>query len=344
MGNELKSRDENVLKWLIRDHSKSGQPIGSPRLVEMDYFDVGSATLRNILHGLEQSGFLMQPHTSSGRVPTQKGYRYFVDRLMEMRSPSETIVQEYEAGISRISLDLDTLIRNTAQFLGDVSHALILMSKPHERVKTIKSLNLHELDRGKVLLIVNTSYDQVSTFAFEFESALSSIVLKEAEMILNDLFAGRALDDIKKMSGGQDVDVARKNPLVSSLLDQIPDLHIAARPDSYQVYGTHQLMHYNEITDPRVMELLLESLETNNLQNHLPTPIEAGKPKFLIGDELGLSGLNRLSLVSIAYEGTECTGEIHFIGPNRMAYEKIVSLATFTAEKMKSIIQLDYVK
>lgn len=338
MGNELKSREEKILKWLIRDHTISGQPIGSPRLVEMDYFRLSSASIRSVLHGLELAGYLKQPHTSSGRIPTDKGYRYFVDRLMEARPPSETLVREYESEVSLIGFDLDTLIKSTAQFLGDVSHALILMSTPRQQIKQIKSLALHELDRSKVLLIVNTNLDQVQTIAFEFESDLSRLVLKEAELILNDLFAGLDLEQIHELTHSRQTDSARKNPLVKEILNQVDRLFYVKAHDTYQVYGTHHLLHYQEMTDPRIMELLLESLETDDLQKQLPVPLDIGRPHILIGNEHGLSGLTNLSLVSIAYEGQEFTGDIHFIGPTRMPYEEVVSLAAFTADKMKSII------
>ena len=341
MGNELKNREEKILKWLIRDHVISGQPIGSPRLVEMDYFHLSSASIRNVLHGLELGGYLMQPHTSSGRIPTEKGYRYFVDRLMEMRPPAREVVEEYETEISRLTHDLDDLISHTAQFLGDISHALILMSQPHETVSKIKSLALHELGSGRVLLIATTSFDQVRTVAFEFKSRLSRVVLKEAELILNDLFAGRDLSDITLSDQKTRFGLRHKNPIVNKILDQFNRLLTLNRTQSYKIYGTHQLLHYQEMADPKIMELLLESIETDQLQKNLPIPADSGYPHVLIGNEHGLAGLDKLSLVSVSYEGDAFRGDIHFIGPRRMAYEEVVSLAVFTAEKMKSIIHLE---
>lgn len=343
MGYELKNREEKVLKWLIRDHANSGQPVGSPQLVAMDTFGVSSATIRNVLHGLESSGYLMQPHTSAGRIPTEKGYRYFVDRLMEPGPPSEQIIREYESEISQMSVDLDMLVKNTAQFLGDVSHALILMSRPHEKISKIRSLALHELDRDKILLIVNTNLDQVRTVAFEFESELSRLVLKEAEMILNDLFGGMVMEDIQKLVSTGEMGSVRNNPLIDKILSQFNRFMGELNTD-YQVYGTHQLLHYREMADPMTMELLLEAIETDDLQRHLPTLEQGGIPNVLIGGELGLSGLRNLSLVSIGYEGQDFRGDIHFVGPTRMAYEKVVSLATYTAQKMKSIIHTEYMK
>ncbi|MCF7807856.1 MAG: heat-inducible transcriptional repressor HrcA [Candidatus Marinimicrobia bacterium] len=343
MGYELKTRDERVLKWLIRDHALSGQPVGSPQLVAKGTFGVSAATIRNVLHNLELSGYLTQPHTSAGRIPTEKGYRYFVDRLMEPEEPSQRIIREYESEISQMSVDLDMLVKNTAHFLGDVSHALVLMSRPHKKVSRIRSLALHEFDKDKILLIVNTNLDQVRTVAFEFESGLSRLVLKEAELILNDLFAGMDMLDIQKLVNKDGMGKARKNPLIDKILNQID--HILGQISTdYQIYGAHQLLHYPEMADPRIMELLLEALDTDHLQQHLPVPQQGSIPSVLIGGELGLKRLNNLSLVSIGYEGQDFRGDIHFVGPTRMAYEKVVSLATYSAHKMKSIIHTEFVK
>ncbi|MCF7824402.1 MAG: heat-inducible transcriptional repressor HrcA [Candidatus Marinimicrobia bacterium] len=341
---ELKNREEKVLKWLIRDYIHSGHPVGSSRLVSMDYFNVGSATIRNVLSSLESAGYLIQPHTSSGRIPTDKGYRYFVDRLMQSSLPENEIIRDYESSISEIHRDLDQLIKNTAQFLGDVSHALVLMSKPHERTRRIKSIALHELDKESILLIVHTSFDQVRTIALELRSKLSRLMLMDAQSMLNDIFADRDYDDILVLVDSGSVDHARKNPIINAILNNLYKVIQANTFGEYQIYGTHQLLHYPEMTDPLSLETLLEAIETDNLQRYLPTLVTAGQPSVYIGSELGQSILSKMSIVSIAYNGNNCNGEIHILGPTRMAYEKIIGLAKFTANKMETMINTKYVK
>jgi len=342
--NELKNREENVLKWLIRDYVNSGHPVGSSRLVSMDYFQVGSATIRNVLSNLESGGYLIQPHTSSGRIPTDKGYRYFVDKLMQSDAPAPNIMLDYESSIRDMGRDLDQLIKNTAQFLGDMSHALVLMSKPHERATRIKSLALHELDKDSILLIVHTSFDQVKTIALEFESSLSRVMLREAENILNDVFAGMDIDEILNLVDSGTVDRARKNPIIDAILNNFNKILNDRTSDDYQVYGTHQLLHYPEIADPISLETLLEAIETDSIKRYLPTPIQSGMPSVFIGGEWGESVLSKMSLVSISYDGINCSGEIHILGPTRMAYEKIIGLAKFTANKMETLINTKYTK
>ncbi len=340
----LKTREEKVLNLLIRDYVNSGHPVGSSRLANMDNFQVGSATLRNVLNNLEMLGYLLQPHTSAGRIPTDQGYRYFVDRLIQSDIPEQTIVKDYETGIGNISNDLDQLIKNTAQFLGDMSHALVLMSKPQERMTHIRSLVLHELDRETILLVVHTSFDQVKTIAFELESKLSRVVLREAETILNDLFAGMSVDEVQEFITAGPVDSARKNPIINAILGQFAKSLTDNSPNDYRVYGTHQLLHYPEMTDPSNLEILLEAIETDNLQRYLPSPLRSGKPSVFIGEELGQSLFKNMSLVSVAYNGTNCSGEIHILGPTRMEYERVIGLAEFTADKLEKLINTKYLK
>ncbi len=341
---ELKTREEKVLKWLVRDYAVSGQPVGSSRLVSMDYFQVGSATLRHVLSDLESAGYLLQPHTSAGRIPTEKGYRYFVDRLMQSVLPKREVRKGYEDSLDNISRDLDRLIKSTAQFLGDMSQALVLMSKPREQATRIRSLALHELDRDTVLLIVHMSLDQVKTIAFELESGLSRTMLREAENILNDLFANMAIDEIQKLVETGSADAARKNPIIDQILKRFNTVLSVNASGDYRIYGTHQLLHYPEIADPVNLEFLLEAIETDSLQRYLPTPLRTGKPSIFIGGELGHTIFKDMSLVSIAYNGSNCTGEIHILGPTRMAYEQVIGLAEFTAGKMETLINTKYTK
>lgn len=341
---ELKDREEKVLKWLVRDYSVNGHPVGSSRLVAMDYFKVGSATLRHVLSDLEMAGYLLQPHTSAGRIPTDHGYRYFVDRLMEAELPEQEIRKDYESGLDEISRDLDRLIKNTAQFLGDMSHALVLMSHPQETSSRIRSIALHELDKDSILLIVHMSLEQVKTIAFELESSLSRTVLREAEIILNDLFADRDIEDVQNLVASASNDAVRKNPIIDQILNRFNSMLKSSSSSDFRTYGTHQLLQYPEMADPMNLEFLLEAIETDNLKRYLPRPLHNGKPSVFIGHELGQTFFNNMSLISIAYNGSTCSGEIHILGPTRMEYERIVGLAEFTADKIETLINTKYTK
>ena len=342
--NELRQREEMVLKWVIRDYVNSGNPVGSTRLAAMDLFQLSSASLRHVLSTLDAAGFLFQPHTSAGRIPTDKGYRYFVDRLMQKEAPVAEVIRDYEASLDDISRDLDLLIRNTAQFLGDISHALVLMTRPRQLGERIRSLALHELDRDTVLLIVHMSLDQVKTIAFELETKLTRTMLREAESILNDLFADMSITEVQQLVERGETGSARKNPIIDHVLDRFNLVLLRQSTDDYRIYGTHQLLHYPEMNNPGELESLLEAIETDSLQQYLPAPQTSGGPSVLIGSELGQGVLNHMSLVSMAYQGANCQGEIHILGPTRMSYERNIGLVEFTADRIENIIKTKHSK
>ncbi|NQV29558.1 MAG: heat-inducible transcription repressor HrcA [Candidatus Marinimicrobia bacterium] len=341
---DLKDREEKVLKWLVRDYAISGNPVGSSRLVAMDYFKVGSASLRHVLSTLEMGGYLLQPHTSAGRIPTQKGYRYFVDRLMESELPQEDVRRGYESGLDELSRDLDRLIKNTAQFLGDMAHALVLMSHPREQATRIRSIALHELDRDSILLIVQMSLDQVKTIAFELETNISRTMLRDAENVLNELFANREIEDVQYFVEQGSADVARKNPIIDQILKRFQSVLNGSTLTDYRTYGTHQLLQYPEMAQPGNLEFLLEAIDNGKLQTYLPKPLYSGKPSIFIGGELGQSFFKDMSLISIAYTSKNLNGEIHILGPTRMEYERIIGLAKFTADRIESLINTKYSK
>lgn len=336
----LKSREEDVLKWLVRDYAVTGHPIGSSRLVEMECFEVGSATLRNVLHGLEHNGFLSQPYTSAGRVPTVKGYRYFVDRLMETVAPEDQIVCDFESGFEQMSVDLDLLIKNAAQFLGDMAQALVLISKPYKRASRIQSLALHEIGRDRILLIIQMSLDQVKTIAFEMKSQLSRTLLIESERLLNDLFAGMDIEEAQKLAEAPKDEVLTNNPIIKQIMSNLDGFldSLSHNSEDFRVYGLHQLLQYPELAQDSGMESFVAAIETDVLQKTLPAPLAMDVPSILIGDEIGNSLLQNMSLISMSYRNNACSGEIHILGPTRMAYEKVTGLAQFTARKMKTFI------
>ena len=197
---------------------------------------------------------------------------------------------------------------------------------------------------GATLVDFGARAGEVKTVAFELESKLSRIVMHEAENILNDLFAGRDIDDVQKQVEQGTDEVTRKNPIIDQILKSFNNVLDSNSSNDFRTYGTHQLLHYPEIADPAKLEFLLEAIETDSLQRYLPAPLYSGKPSVFIGGELGQTFFKNMSLVSIAYKGNRCSGEIHILGPTRMEYERIIGLAEFTADKIETLINTKYIK
>jgi len=338
---QLPQRSQQVLKWVVREYVDSGIPVASTHLVEMDRFGVRSATLRNELNTLETDGYLLQPHTSAGRVPTQYGYRYFVDHLMNPQMSIPEIQVEYDRYLRQFATDLDQLIVSTTRFLGEMAQALVLISRPQRQATHVQQIHLHEIDAETVLLIVRMSHGQVKSMAFHLESGINRNLLREAEQMLNDHFKDTEISQFDELAREHDGTFKRSGKVVEGIVNQ---LRLALRRSSekeYVHYGSHQLLHYPELASAAVFEPILAALENGSFTTDLPSHLLAVKPTILIGTELGGDYLSPLSAVSLCYRGEDFEGLIHILGPTRMAYEKVVGLASMVTEKMNVLIK-DY--
>jgi len=335
----LSQRSSEVLKWVVRQYTDSGIPVASTHLVEMERFEVRSATLRNELNHLESDGFLHQPHTSAGRIPTETGYRYFVDHLMEPDPVVEKIQHRYERSIEAFAADLDQLIKHTSHFLADMAEALVLISRPQPRATRITGLTLHEVDADTILLVIKMSPGQVKSLTCRVATRLSRAHLSEAEQILNDHFADRELSDLDQDLEREQAEWQRRGAWINDLVHQL--LATLKRPSEgeYLSYGTHQLLHYPELAPAMVLEPILASLESGQLVRELPVSADTFSAHILIGSELGRQNLNALSAVSVCYAGSQFQGMIHLFGPTRMAYERIAGMATYVADRVGLLLK-----
>lgn len=338
----LAERSQRVLKWVVREHVESGLPVGSKHLVDLDKFGVRSATLRNELSSLSQQGFLLQPHTSAGRIPSELGYRYFVNNLMDQVEPGLGVRQAYVQELEKFARDVELMIRTTSHFLGDVAQSLVLISMPQEPATSIHSIALHEVEQDTVLLIINLSLGQIRTLTLRFDFRIPGKMIKEAEQILNDNFAGMELAEFHGHSSQPEA--AERNDLLKDVLTQMHSALSSNQSADFLYYGSHQLLHYPEFQSASQLEPLLEALENNHLSQHLPQPVPGAEPSIHVGSELGQDFIQDMSVVSICYEGETCSGTIHILGPTRMAYERIAGLAAFTSKTIGTLIRKNFNK
>ncbi len=336
----LPERSREVLKWVVREYTDSGIPVASTHLVDLDRFNVGSATLRSELNALETDGYLLQPHTSAGRVPTESGYRYFVDHLMRPLDATLSVNHQFDRNLERFAADIDALIQYTTRFLGEMAQAMVFMSPPRPRGLRIEGISLHDVDAQTILLLVSLSQGQSKTFAIHLGSSMSRSLLKEAEQILNDQFQGMDLKAFEADFDTSSQDLQRGRP--RSFQRILKGLRQAIHEDvdrEYMVYGSHQLLHYPELAPAEIFEPILASLEDGRLKEQLPAGTGSHSLQIRIGRELGEEFLNPLSCISLQYSAGRIGGMIHILGPTRMSYEKVVGLLSRVSDILNKSIR-----
>ena len=329
-----------VLALIIRDYIGSAQPVGSKRLVDTYGLKVSPATVRNEMLALSDLGFLRQPHTSAGRVPTEEGYRYFVGQLMgHTELPVETkrtiVHQFYQAG-----MDVDRWMRLAASVLAHQSQAASLVTAPHSERAIIKHLELINTRGRQVLMVLVLSGGEVSQQMLTLAEPVTQERLSEAAQELNTLLSGLGTDSISSLSVKMD---ALEGDIVRLVLD---DMRQASKVLAGEVYrdGLTQVLTEPEFEHADVARNALRIFEERplleDLLNRTVLSNEVGGVQVVIGGEGTWEELRNFSMVLSRYGSPGLvTGTLGVLGPIRMPYGRTISTVRFVAGLLSELVE-----
>ncbi|HSL25043.1 MAG TPA: heat-inducible transcriptional repressor HrcA [Acidimicrobiia bacterium] len=314
----LEERRSDVLRALVEAHIQTGEPVSSRSILELTRMGVSAATIRNDLAVLERDGFVIQPHTSAGRIPTSRAYRYYVDQLGKGRLNSSN--QARIAGFfSSVQLGLSNLLKATSQLLADVTHYPAVVVGPGTGGEIVRALHLVMLGTQASMVVVVTDRGRVTQQQVRLDLPISIDDLAEAERLLTPIVVGREpgkLGDHANLFAGRSEAVCLIGEAVLGFLERAASL-----AGEIYVGGTRQM---TELWDSvgavhRVLEVLEREAEVLNLLAH------ASGVSIRIGTELPVSEDVDLAVVSATYEAGGSEGSIGVIGPMRMDYKTAIS-------------------
>ena len=325
----LPERDRRILGVVVSAYIEQGEPVSSLWLAK-GRLGVSSATLRNVLARLEEQGYVRQPHTSAGRVPTDLGYRNYVDNVLAERRVSRP-APNVEARLRRAG-SVDDLLSHVSQEVSRASHQVGFAIAPSADTTTLEHLNFVPLDGGKVLVVVVAAGGHVSHKIIEPTEQYDQTELAQASAYLNNEFKGRTLFDVRQMVIERlreertlyDVLMARALRLASATL-----AHVDSDPVIY-VQGTSMLLEDVSTDDPDVtleaLRALLQMIEEKaRLVRLLDDYLGGDGLTVVIGSEHPSSELRRFSLVFSTYSDGRGTGAVGVIGPTRMHYSRAIN-------------------
>jgi heat-inducible transcriptional repressor len=340
---ELSDRDRRVLESLVRCYIDTGEAVSSLWLAARGRFGVSSATVRNILGRLEEAGYVRQPHTSAGRVPTDRGYRVHVDQLLSSYRPAVATSPDIEAAIRRATT-LDEALAGVTGELSRVSHHVAFVLGPAPETATLKHIDFVPLDSSHVLVVVVAGGGEITHKVVDVADQFSADELHEAANYLNSEFTGLTLAEVRdavvaRMQEARhiyDALMARALHLASSgLQDMVPE-------NSLFVQGTSLLVDEFAAEAARAREeevRVLETLRTlfrmieekHRLIRLLSTYLDLPGLTIVIGSEIGARELEPFSVVASTYDAGGRTGAIGVIGPTRMRYSRAINLVDAVA-------------
>jgi len=329
----------------VRSYVETAEPAGSRTISRRFGLGVSPATIRNTMADLEEKGFLFHPHTSAGRIPTEKAYRVYVDALIRVEPLAaverERLAEDISAGGSAI----ETILRRAAQSLGVLTQELGLALGPRLDQTILQKLELVRLTSAKLILVLTLRGGTVRTIFIEISGEIADDAIAEVQQVLNERLAGHSLAEIRATLGSRLRDatgLGGATELLNIFLqegEQLFDVGTAAEDQAVVLGQASVLAEKPEFASGESMKRLLTLTETRTqlaavLRDRASTP----GVSITIGDEHGSALLGGFTLVTAEYKAGSLAGVIGVIGPTRMPYEKVISLVTHTSSLVTDLL------
>jgi heat-inducible transcriptional repressor len=337
---EFDERNKKVLQAVIDSYIASGAPVGSSVLVRSYDFGLSSATLRNIMAELEESGYLTHPHTSAGRVPTDRGYRYYIDSLISVENDDDDIEDHLRQAPPFHSGDLQELMEEASRFLATLSHCAGVVIAPSEPEGNYKHIEFVRLRGRQVLIIFVTNTGLVQNKLIELDGNIQQSDLNYFSSYLDEELAQRTLPDIRQ---GLIEKMQEEKRLFTHLMEETyrASQEVQER-DLEKVYigGASQILESPEFANVEKMRTLFKALEDKyKLLKLLDRSVMAEGIKVFIGSENPFFEMQGCSMVVSNYRaGANVVGTLGVIGPTRMQYKQVIHVVDYTAKLLSKLL------
>ncbi len=342
----LGERARHLLRILVESYIRDGQPVGSRVLSRESGLQLSSATIRNVMADLEELGFVSSPHTSAGRVPTDKGYRFFVDTLLRTRPqlPDELAVAEIRRQVDGSRENSKELVASVSQLLSSVTRLAGVVTLPQTQKASISQVEFVGLSENRVLVVLVFDDREVQNRIIQLERHYSTDELKRASNYLNEQFRGRTLAQVRQEILSQLKEAhAHLNQIMLDAISVAQHVFEAGDGDErleYVIKGETNLMGVAELTSVEKLRRLFEAFnEKRDFLHLLDQSLKAEGVQIFIGHESGFQMLDDCSVVTAPYEaGNSVVGVLGVIGPTRMAYERVIPIVDLTAKLLSAAL------
>lgn len=323
---ELDERKVKILQAIVRNYLETGEPVGSRTISKYTELNLSPATIRNEMADLEEMGYIIQPHTSAGRIPSDKGYRLYVDKMLEDK---EREVEEMKELLLEKEDKMDNLLKQVAKVLAINTNYATMISAPQYNRNKLKFIQLSRVDAEHLLAVIVSEGNVIKNHMIPTEEALDDETLLKLNILLNTHLNGLSIEEInlamiasiKKMAGIH-------SDIIGNVIDAVAEaIHL---DDDLEIYtsGANNILKYPELADrERAVDLLHTFEEKAELNELALTSLAGGNTgiQVYIGDESPVEGLKDCSVVTATYELDEgMKGTIGIVGPKRMDYDKVV--------------------
>jgi heat-inducible transcriptional repressor len=330
---ELGERGRQVLQAVIFEYIVTAEPVGSRQVAKKYALGLSPATIRNTMFDLEEAGYLTQPHTSAGRVPTDKAYRFYVDTMTGGTSLGRAEALQLQRQVAGARSEIDDLMESTSAQLSILSRYAAVILAPPLRHTRLERVDLIPVDRDRALVVLATETGWGTSRILTLDEPASAAELAEVARVLSEQFAGLSFQEIRTRltDSGPPSDADRIQRLAASLARRV----FASLWDKNLYYsGATNILDQPEFSDIAAMRAILRTFEEKRQLIEILTARASGRGEVqvIIGSEMPYQEMQETSLVAAAYKyGDRVLGVLGVVGPRRMPYAKIVPLVDYTA-------------
>lgn len=324
---ELDERKKKILQAVIRNYLETGEPVGSRTISKYTDLNLSSATIRNEMADLEEMGYILQPHTSAGRIPSDKGYRFYVDAMMEEKN--REVVEMKEMLVERQD-KMETLLKQVAKVLARNTQYATMVSAPQTRRNKLKFIQLSRVDERQILAVIVIEGNVIKNNILNVEEELTDETILKLNILLNTNLNGLTINEINLgMISLMKQQAGIHSAIVSEVIDAVAEAIKAEEDLEIYTSGTNNIFRYPELADQQKASELINTFEEKQLLGELlqDTSDEDGSTgiQVYIGAETPVQSMRDCSVVTATYElGDGMKGTIGIVGPKRMDYDKVV--------------------
>lgn len=343
-GNQPSERTAQILRALVAEYIREGQPVGSRTLAKASGLNLSPATIRNVMADLEELGFVLAPHTSAGRVPTSKGYRFFVDTLVKLQPLAAPEINRLHTQLREEGGgDAKSAASAASAALSALTQMAGVVTLPRQKQATLRQVEFLPLSNQRVLAILVVNDHEVQNRVLSMDRAFTETELRRAANYLNEKFIGHDIREVRARIL-EDLQATRES-MNRMMLDTISfaerALDLSPERSEFVVSGETRLMEFQELSDVEKLRHLFEAFNAQREILHLlDRSVDGDGVQIFIGEESGYRILDDYSVVTAPYRvDGDIVGVLGVIGPTRMAYERVIPIVDITARLLGSALK-----
>ena len=335
----LKDREKAILRFVIHQFILTANPVGSRNISKKYDIGLSPASIRNIMADLEDLGYLDHPHTSAGRTPTDRGYRVYVDSLMDPPVLSKNVKKIIEENFNTVESETETLLKITSSILSELTNQLAMVTYPKFEQATLGKIQIVQLSSTRILVVVTVNSGLIRTITLEIDAEVKEEQIQIVQQFLNEKLSGLKFSEIRKTFEERVKDFDKKNyrPIIRVFLDSVDKIFTDVSNEKTIISGTKNILTQPEFVGVEQFQSVIELIENKDIIIHIlekNSTLPDSDLTVTIGGENMDEKLSDYSTITKEYKIGDLKGTLGIMGPKRMDYSKIIAAVVYIAEQL----------